>query len=150
MKKESETLEFISGGKSVDDRGSVVFCNEFDFKKIRRFYQVTNHRSGFVRAWHGHKNESKYLFVARGTVIVAAVQVQEWQSPDPDANIERYVLSDVDPGVLFIPPGYAHGYKTLTPDATIQFFSTATLNESKGDDYRFDAYFWNPWNVTER
>ena len=150
MKKKYENPEFVSGKISVDDRGSVVFFNEFDMSGIRRFYQVSNHQSEFVRAWHGHENESKYLFVARGVAIVAVVKVQDWQTPDPEARIERYILSDTKPGVLCIPGGYAHGYKTLTPNTTLQFFSTATLEESMGDDYRFDAYYWNAWDVTER
>ena len=119
-----------------------MFCNGFDMTGVRRFYQVSNHQSEFVRAWHGHKTESKYLFLASGAAIVAAVKIEDWQNPDPQGTLSRYILSDAKPGVLFIPGGYAHGYKTLTPDTTIQFFSTATLEESRDDDYRFDANFW--------
>jgi dTDP-4-dehydrorhamnose 3,5-epimerase len=52
--------------------------------------------------------------------------------------------------VLYIPPGYANGAMTLTSDTMIQYFSTATLEESKGDDIRFDARLWDPWQVEER
>jgi hypothetical protein len=30
------------------------------------------------------------------------------------------------------------------------FFSTSTLEESAGDDVRFDARYWDVWGVVER
>ena len=30
------------------------------------------------------------------------------------------------------------------------FFSTSTLDESLGDDIRFPARYWDPWQVDER
>jgi hypothetical protein len=30
------------------------------------------------------------------------------------------------------------------------FFSTASLADSKDDDVRFDARYWDPWTVEER
>ena len=59
----NEKAIFIEGGISVDDRGELLFCNDFDMDGIRRFYQVSNHSSNFIRAWHAHKNESKYVFL---------------------------------------------------------------------------------------
>jgi len=49
----------------------------------------------------------------------------------------RYHLSEEDPQILFVPPGYANGFKILVPDTKILFFSTATLADSKNDDFRF-------------
>jgi dTDP-4-dehydrorhamnose 3,5-epimerase-like enzyme len=140
----------IEGGLAVDDRGQVSFVNDYNFEGVKRFYMVSNHQQHFVRAWHGHKLESKYVMVVSGVAIVAAVAIDDWQSPARDLEIHRYVLSANRPSVLFIPAGYANGFKTLTADTKIMFFSTATLEESKGDDYRFDAYYWNPWEVAPR
>ena len=52
-----DSTKIINGGIAVDDRGSVRFVNEFDFKNVKEFYHVSNHRRGFIRAWHGHKKE---------------------------------------------------------------------------------------------
>jgi dTDP-4-dehydrorhamnose 3,5-epimerase len=62
------------------------------------------------------------------------------------------VLSDQKPGLVFIPPGYANGFRSLVPDTHILFFSTASLEESKGDDYRFPADYWGSqiWQVENR
>lgn len=146
----SDELRLIPGGRASDDRGTLKFVNDFDVSKARRFYVVTNHRSGFIRAWHGHEREGKYVTVLQGAAIVAAVRVDDWKKPDPGARVHRYVLSEGNPSVLFIPPGYANGAMTLTDDAILQYFSTSTLEESKGDDIRFPAHLWDPWSIEER
>ena len=61
-----------------------------------------------------------------------------------------FILNDKRPKLLFIPGGFAHGYKTLLPDTRLIVFSTSTLSESIKDDYRYDAYYWNPWTSKER
>ena len=48
----ADTPRLIEGGLAVDDRGSVAFVNDFDLAVARRFYVVSNHSAGFVRAWH--------------------------------------------------------------------------------------------------
>ena len=64
--------------------------------------------------------------------------------------VERFVLSAKKPSVLFIPPGYANGFMSLTDDLKLMFFSTSTLEESLGDDIRFDSRLWDVWQVPER
>lgn len=140
----------IEGALAVDDRGSVSFVNDFDFAGVKRSYLVTNHRAGFVRAWHGHRREAKYVTLVRGAAIVAAVKIDNWDSPSRDLPIHRQVLSAQKPAVLYLPAGYANGFMSLTDDATLMFFSTATVNESRDDDIRFDARYWNAWEVVER
>lgn len=140
----------IAGRLAVDDRGEVAFVNDFDFAGVKRFYGVRNHVRGFVRAWHGHKRETKYMTVVRGAFLVCSVAVDDWDRPSPDLPIERFVLSDRSPAVLVIPGGHAHGTLSLTGDAQALFFSTASLAESQSDDFRFDARFWDPWAVQER
>ena len=140
----------FAGGIAVDDRGSLSFVNDFDFAGVKRFYLVRNHRRGFVRAWHAHRREAKYVTVTRGTALVGAVRIDDWAEPSPDAEVHRHVLSAETPSVLYIPAGYANGFMSLTDDATMLFFSTASLAESRDDDTRFDARRWNIWDVVER
>ena len=64
-----EEPKIISGGLAVDDRGVVSFINDFNFSNVKRFYQVENHRQGFIRAWHGHKKEGKYVYVCQGSAL---------------------------------------------------------------------------------
>jgi dTDP-4-dehydrorhamnose 3,5-epimerase len=142
--------ELLQGGLAVDDRGEVAFVNDFSFDHVKRFYTVANHRQGFVRAWHGHRHESKYVTAVSGAVIAACVEIDDWSSPSPELEVQRFVLSERSPSVLFIPAGYANGFMTLTPDAKVMFFSTGTLEWSADDDIRFPAHYWDPWVVEER
>lgn len=150
MHSEAEQVTFTSGGLSVDDRGQLSFINELDLRKYKRFYLVSNHRAEFVRAWHGHKQEAKGVVVVKGAAIVAAVPIEDWDTPAKETVVNRYVLSDKKPGILEIPPGYANGFKTLEEETILCFFSTSSLEESASDDFRFPANYWDPWNVEER
>ena len=140
----------ITGGLSVDDRGEVAFVNGFDFEGIKRFYTVTNYRQGFVRAWHGHQREHKFVTVVMGAALFGVVEIDDWKRPSKDLEVPSFVLSASSPGILHIPQGHAHGYMTFTQDTKLIFFSTSTLEESANDDYRFDAHYWDSWQVIER
>lgn len=136
----------IQGGISVDGKGKVIFVNDFNFPKIKRFYVVDNGKEGIVKAWHGHKNEVKYIFVASGIALIGAVKINNWKNPTKKTKIYRFLLSSKKPVILYIPKGYANGLKSLTKDARVIFFSTSTLAESKKDDFRFDAKYWDIWD----
>lgn len=138
-------LRTMNGGVFADDRGKIRFVNEFNFAHVKRFYQVENHRQGYIRAWHGHKNEGKYVYVSKGTALVGAVHLQL-----PDEEPQKFVLTAEKPQVLWIPPNHANGFMNLEKDTNIIFFSTSTLEESAGDDIRFPYDKWNIWEEDYR
>ena len=142
--------QLIEGGLGIDDRGEVGFVNGFSFENVKRFYSVRNHKSGFIRAWHGHKKEAKYVTVIEGSALIAAVEIDNWDKPSKDSKVWRYTLSAHKPSILYIPAGYANGFMSLTEDTKLIFFSTASLEEAKDDDFRYDAHYWNPWPIIER
>ena len=136
-------VKLIDGGVAVDDRGQLSFVNDFDFKNVKRFYMVENHEKGFIRAWHGHEKEGKYVFVSNGAILIGAVNLET-------DEINRFVLSSSKPQVLYIPAGYANGFMNLQDNTKVMFFSTSTLEESIGDDIRFEYDKWNIWNIERR
>ena len=140
----------IKGALAVDDRGKVGFVNEFDFTGVKRFYVLRNHRQGFVRAWHAHRREGKYFMAVRGSALVCGVEIDDWDHPSASLPVHRFVLAEHTPAVLYLPPGFANGFCSLTQDATLMVYSTATLQESLADDVRYNARYWDPWNVEER
>ena len=140
----------INGDLSVDDRGELMFVNKFNMDLVKRFYVISNHKPGFIRAWHAHKIESKYVFIVNGTALISTVQIDNWDNPSNDLTVDKFVLTAKKPSILYIPSGYANGFKTLSTETKIIFFSTSTLKDSIDDDYRYDAYKWNPWEITER
>ena len=140
----------LQGGVAVDDRGEVGFVNGFEFDDVKRFYTVKNHRQGFVRAWHAHRKEAKYVTVVEGAALIGAVAIDNWEKPSQETEIFRFVLSATKPSVVFIPSGYANGFMSLTEGVRLMFFSTSTLEESQGDDIRYDARYWDIWQIEER
>jgi dTDP-4-dehydrorhamnose 3,5-epimerase-like enzyme len=149
-KMEMAVPQVIEGGLVVDDRGTTSFINDFDFADVKRFYAVTNHKAGFVRAWHAHRYEAKYITVLRGAAVIGAVYIDNWENPSKDSSVYRYTLSSKKPSLVYIPPGYANGFMALTDDTIVVFFSTATLEQSRNDDVRYDARYWDIWQVIER
>jgi len=146
----------VTGGVAYDDRGALAYFNDLDLGAlgVRRMYMVTNNDACSIRAWHGHMNEGKYVVVLEGSAIIAAVPMVEkslpYVSEDSDygdvtqyqhrlrfSEMERFVVSAKQPKIIYIPPGMANGTRTLEPNTKLMFLSTSTLEQSKGDDYRF-------------
>ncbi|MFA5270098.1 MAG: dTDP-4-dehydrorhamnose 3,5-epimerase family protein [Patescibacteria group bacterium] len=148
----SNLPHLIDGGLAVDDRGQLTFVNGFDFAGVKRFYSVENFSTETIRAWHGHLKEAKYVLVISGSAIVATVMMTDTANPDRNQPINRYVLSAKKPAVLYIPAGYANGFRSLEPNTKVMYFSTSTLEESQGDDYRFPANYFGEtvWQVEHR
>lgn len=136
----------IKGGVSVDKKGKVSFVNDFNFSEIKRFYVVDNGKRGVIRAWHGHKGEAKYAFAVSGDALVGAVYIDDWSHPSKKTTVYKFLLSSIKPAILYIPKGYANGFKSLTRDAKLIFFSTSTLEQSKKDDIRFGSRYWDIWD----
>jgi dTDP-4-dehydrorhamnose 3,5-epimerase len=139
----------INGGLAVDDRGQLSFLNDLGGFKIKRFYMVENHRQGFVRAWHGHRKERKLVFVTQGAALLRAIKMD---TEDVSDEGFAHVLSGQKPQAFYIPNGYYNGFKTLTQDTKVIFFSDRTLEESKDDDFRkpFDHFGLDIWNIKQR
>lgn len=149
-KGEQGLPQCIEGTLFTDDRGELACVNGLDMSPIKRYYLVSNHAQGFVRAWHAHKKECKYVTVVQGAALVAAVKIDDWEKPSKEQKVFRFTLTAHKPSVIFIPSGYANGFMSLNADAKLMYFSTATLDESKADDFRYDARYWDPWKVIER
>ena len=136
-------IKKTNGGLFADDRGFLRFVNDFDFSNVKRFYQVENHRKGFIRAWHGHQKEGKFVYVTNGSALIGVVNMET-------EEVSKFVLSSKSPKVLWIPPGNYNGFKSLEENTKIMFFSTTTLEESLGDDIRQEYNKWDIWQENYR
>lgn len=148
----SNDIKIINVNTSYDDRGDIVYCNEFNFiqKKIKRFYQITNNNLNFVRAWHGHKKEEKFLLVTKGVFKICAVKIDNWKNPSKKLSVKEFVISSNSPKILQIPGGYAHGSQNLKIGSKLLVFSTFNLEESIKDDYRYQSDLWYNWDIKFR
>ncbi|GAB1418889.1 WxcM-like domain-containing protein [Bacteroidales bacterium] len=135
-------MKLIKGNIHKDHRGIVRFVNDFDFERIKRFYTITHPDTSVIRAWQGHKLETKYFYVNKGSFLINWIEIDNWQQPSKELEINSYTLSDTQSEILIIPPGYVNGFKALEPDSTMMVFSDMLLEDSKNDDYRFPEDYW--------
>lgn len=149
---DTSPITLINGNVFADDRGLLRFFNDFDFHGVKRFYQVENFDLNTIRAFHGHMKEGKYVHVTSGAILLCAVHIDSTTSPSKTAPVQRVVLSESKPQIAWIAPGHANGFRALVAGTRIQFFSTTSLEESKGDDYRFAHDYWGSevWNIENR
>ena len=150
--KSKKNIEILNVNSTYDDRGDVIYCNEFNLiqRKIKRFYQITNNNINFVRAWHGHKKEEKFLFVLQGAFKICAVKIDNWKNPSKKLPVKEFVINANSPKILHIPGGYAHGTQNLKVGSKLMVFSTFSLQQTIQDDYRFKSDLWYDWNIKFR
>ena len=69
------------------------------------------------------------MYVPRGSAWIGAIDMESGET-------HKVVLSDKSPKILYIPPGYYNGFQTLEEGTILLFFSTVTMEEGQGDDFR--------------
>lgn len=142
--------KLISGNRIFDNRGSLRFSNDLSFKNIKRFYTVHNYTKNFIRAWHGHINEEKYIGCIKGTFQISAVKIDNIKKPNKKNEISNYFLNESNNNFVYVPKGFANGSMSLEANSELLIFSTSSIKESLNDDIRYDAEYWNPWKITSR
>jgi dTDP-4-dehydrorhamnose 3,5-epimerase len=136
-------MQLIKGNIHIDQRGIVRFVNDFHFENVKRFYTITHPNTNTIRAWQGHKLETKYFYVTKGSFLINWIKIDNWQQPSKDLETNTHTLSDSESEILIIPPGHVNGFKALEPDSTMIMFSDMLLEDSKKDDYRFPVNYWD-------
>ena len=135
-------MQLIKGNIHQDHRGIVSFVNDFHFEKVKRFYTITHPDTSTIRAWQGHKLETKYFYITKGSFLINWIKIDNWEHPSKDLKINTHILSDNQCEILIIALGHVNGFKALEPDSTMIVFSDMWLEESKNDDYRFPPEYW--------
>ena len=142
--------KLITGNRIFDNRGSVRFNNNLIFKDVKRFYTVHNYQKNFIRAWHGHFKEEKFIGCIKGTFQISAVKIENKKKPNKKNKIFTYYLNQSNNDFVYIPKGFANGSMSLEDNSELLIFSTSTIQDSLKDDYRFSPKYWNPWRINER
>lgn len=122
----------ITGNSHTDPRGTLTFINDFDLSPIVRMYRIEP-KLGIVRAWQGHKIETKWFHVIKGKILVKIRDINN------DKLVATQVLEADPPTVLKINPGHYNGLEALEEDSVLMVFSDLSLQASKDDDYRIST-----------
>lgn len=136
----------IKGGKHTDERGEIQFVNEFDLSEVKRFYTIFHPNTSIIRAWQGHKKETRWFFCTEGLFDVRVVKIDDWLSPSKNLKVQKFKLDSNEPVVLKIEKGHVNGFKALTNNSKLISFSDFSLSENNDDDFRFESNKWTNWD----
>ncbi|MEM5564824.1 dTDP-4-dehydrorhamnose 3,5-epimerase family protein [Psychroserpens sp. AS72] len=138
----SNEHQIIEGNLFSDDRGSMAFVNNFSLKPIVRFYEISPKDTTIIRAWQAHKEECKWFYCTKGSFKINLVKLDSFKNPSENLRVHTFELNSETPQVLFVPGGYANGFKSLAKKSKLMVFSNFDLEASKLDDIRFDSNKW--------
>ncbi|MFH6999055.1 hypothetical protein ACHRVZ_14045 [Flavobacterium sp. FlaQc-57] len=135
--------KIIQGGNFSDNRGTISYVNDFSFANIERFYIISNSDENPIRAWQGHKLDSKNFYCLSGSFEIYFIKIDNWENPSKDLIIETVLVSALDSKIVHIPAGYANAIKSLEKDSKLISFSTLPLANVSEDDVRYPLDYWN-------
>lgn len=122
-------MKIIEGSSFQDNHGLIRFIIDFDLELIRRMY-VIKPELDVIRAWQGHKKESKWFYVLSGSFQVQTINMLDLN------HRQDIILRSNENKVLNIEPGNYNGFLALEESSELLVFSDQTLKESKEDDFR--------------
>jgi dTDP-4-dehydrorhamnose 3,5-epimerase len=92
---------------------------------------------GVVKCLHLHEEHTDQFSVTRGKIQVSLVDLREESVSFGDVNV--FIMGSLSPGLLRIPPGLLHGWKSLSyPEVIVTNLQSHTYDPQ--DEYKF------PWN----
>lgn len=147
MLSEIHTPSLIPGSFFSDIRGRIDFVNDFVVKEFCRVYRITHDDISVIRAWQGHRIEVKAFWVVKGSFVINAVKVDDFDNINKEIKPEAFKLKASESRILIIPGGYANGFKALEEGSTMVVFSNLGLDDSAKDMVRIDLNtfeFLNP------
>jgi dTDP-4-dehydrorhamnose 3,5-epimerase len=134
--------KIIQGGNFSDHRGTISFVNDFSFTDIERFYIISNSDENPIRAWQGHKLDTKNFYCLSGSFKIHFIKIDNWENPSKDLRRETVFVSASESKIVHIPAGYANAIQSLEKDSKLISFSTLSLENLTEDDVRYDSNYW--------
>ena len=136
----------IKGENYTDERGELDFYNDFDMSQIKRVYFTIHRDKEVIRAWQGHKIESRWFCSIKGSFLVKLIEIDNWRDPSNVLRVIEYKLTSEKQEILYIPSGYVNGFKALQTDSKLMIMSNYRFNEVENDEFRFDKNKWVKWD----
>ena len=125
----------ISLKKFTDKRGYLLELLPKEFKKKFNYFIITKSKKNVLRGLHYDKNlqEEKLIFLLEGKILDVCVNLKK-----KDKNNMKYYNILKKGECLYIPKGFAHGYKCIGENNVLIYFLSKfyNVNNNKG-------IYWN-------
>lgn len=149
-KTDIDPVVIIEQFRAEDHRG--VFIKTFhetdfkladiDFTLKESFYSVSHQH--VLRGMHFHAppyDHAKIVFCTQGSILDVALDLRN-DSPTYGLSVSC-VLSHENHRALYIPKGFAHGFLTLSEQATTFYFVDGVYHAASDGGVRFDSFGFN-------
>ena len=142
----SNSIKIIQITKYDDDRG--FFIENYNYKKLKslgihdNFVQDNfsfSKNSDIIRGLHFQKpkkDQSKLISVIKGSILDIFVDIRK--KSNTFGKYFKIVLSERNFKMLWIPPGFAHGFETLEDNTIFAYKVTNEYNKESED-----CILWN-------
>ena len=146
-------VKLIDQFRADDNRGSFVKTfhasllleGGIGFKLKESFYSVSS--KNVIRGMHFHHpphDHEKIVFCTDGHILDVALDLRQ-----SEPTYGHYVFAELSfdrHQALYIPKGFAHGFLTLSEQATTFYFVSGEYNRDADDGIRYDSFEFN-WPV---
>ncbi|RZJ99694.1 MAG: sugar epimerase [Flavobacterium sp.] len=136
-------LKLIVGGSHSDDRGTIVFINDFDMSTVKRFYRIKHQDTETIRGWRAHRIEQRWFHVSQGSFEVRLIEIDNWNIPSQSLPQKKFVLKAAENAVLHIPAGYASAIQAKVAGSELTVFADYDIDHAKNDDYLYPITYFN-------
>ena len=114
----------------ADDRGffrEIIRSSDDSFAEGFGQWSHSLMFDGVIKAWHYHRIQTDWWYVATGVLRVGLCDLRE-DSPTLKETMDFY-MGDLQPAkVIKIPPGIAHGCKTIQGPVNLFYFTSHVYN----------------------
>ena len=142
-----------------DERGffSRIFCEKEFAQHGISFHCVQcnishNRYKGTLRGMHYQQapyEEPKIVKVIKGSIYDVIIDLRE-DSPTLH-QWEAFELFEIEPMMIYIPPGFAHGFQTLEDDTEVLYFMGEYYHPEAARGIRWDdPFFGIQWPEVEK
>jgi dTDP-4-dehydrorhamnose 3,5-epimerase len=114
----------------ADERGffrELIRVTDPLFREGFAQWSHTMTHAGAAKAWHIHKRQIDWWYVAIGSVKAALVDLRDG-SPTKGELMEVFLGDQYGAKILKVPPGVAHGYRVLSGPAHLFYITSQTYD----------------------
>jgi dTDP-4-dehydrorhamnose 3,5-epimerase-like enzyme len=133
--------KLISGNYHSDQRGTLLYNNDFDASLIKRIYIIENVSPEFIRGWQGHQIEQRWFSVVSGKFKIQLVKIDNWEKPSVNLANFTFFIDSEKLNVLHVPKGYVSSIQSLELNSKLLVMADYSLGETK-DEYRYDIDYF--------
>lgn len=133
--------KLINGNCHSDQRGALLYNNDFDASLIKRIYIIENESPQFIRGWQGHQIEQRWFSVVSGKFKIQLIKIDNWEKPSINLEAFTYLIDSDKLNVLHVPKGYVSSIQSLELNSKLLVMADYLLGEIR-DEYRYDIDYF--------